>query len=37
MARQRVIQLKKIEEEKFLNETKRQHEEQVDYKNLINY
>jgi hypothetical protein len=31
MARTRVAQFKKIEEEKLVNETKRQHEEQVNF------
>jgi hypothetical protein len=33
MAKQRVAQFKKLEEEKLLNETKRTHEEQVRKKN----
>ncbi len=37
MAKQRVAQFRKVEEEKLLNDTKRIHEEQVNYKNNYYY
>ena len=37
MAKQKIIQLKKIEEEKLMNETKLRHEEQVISYNFIKY
>ena len=35
MAKQRVVQFRKVEEEKLLNDTKRTHEEQVSFKKII--